>query len=104
MYTIKDLAIITRLSDRTLRNYLNLGVLNGEKKNGTWIFTPQQIQKFLENKMVKAATDAKRNALVFDFMANTWKKENAACMILDLQQDHSTSVMNFICEAVNKTI
>ena len=36
MYSLKDLSTMTMLSDRTLRNYLDAGILQGRKENGAW--------------------------------------------------------------------
>ena len=103
MYSIKELATITRLSDRTLRNYLESGILQGDKSTGMWRFTNEQVELFLQNDSVKSAIQAKNRAIVTDFMADTHKKENAICMIWDLPETDATAVMNFICNAVKGT-
>lgn len=41
MYTIKDLSMISGLTDRTLRTYLKMGVLVGEKADGSWRFSEE---------------------------------------------------------------
>ena len=43
-YSINDVAMITGLSTRTIRNYISLGFLSGEKVNGAWSFTDKQIE------------------------------------------------------------
>ncbi len=47
-YTIQDVALITGLTDRTLRNHLSQGNLMGEKKGGIWQFTLQQVNDFIK--------------------------------------------------------
>ena len=47
-YTLKDLSMICGLTDRTLRNYLKLGILTGEKQAGTWCFTEEHLDAFLK--------------------------------------------------------
>ena len=42
-YTIEDMAVFTGLTDRTLRNYLNEGRLTGEKVDGAWRFSPEDL-------------------------------------------------------------
>lgn len=39
MYTLKQLALITGLTERTLRNYLRSELLTGEKRDGKWYFS-----------------------------------------------------------------
>ena len=42
-YSVRQLAECTGLSDRTIRNYLASGILEGEKTEGSWRFTPEQV-------------------------------------------------------------
>ncbi|MGM8370207.1 helix-turn-helix domain-containing protein, partial (plasmid) [Clostridium perfringens] len=39
LYTIEDIAKMTRLTSRTIRNYLKDGILEGKKIGGQWRFT-----------------------------------------------------------------
>ena len=45
-YDLNDLALMTGFTTRTLRNYLTQGLLEGEKENGVWQFTPEQLDRF----------------------------------------------------------
>ena len=40
-YTINDIAMMTGLTTRTIRNYIKLGILNGEKEDGVWRFSAE---------------------------------------------------------------
>ena len=102
MYTIKELSLMSGLTDRTLRNYLKLGFLKGEKKEGVWYFSVDQVDAFFTQDVVVAAMESNRKALVFDFLANDKKDKNAACIILDLPEDDSGRVSSFFCDAVSK--
>ena len=53
LYTLGHLVMFTGLTDRTLRSYIKLGFLEGEKINGLWHFTPEQVEKFIENEAVR---------------------------------------------------
>ena len=75
MYTLKDLSVITGLTDRTLRTYIKMGILQGEKTDGVWSFSDEHIQMFFENNFARSAMQSKRNSLVFDFLAD--QKKNA---------------------------
>ena len=44
-YSVRQLAECTGLSDRTIRNYLASGILEGEKTEGGWRFTPEQVEE-----------------------------------------------------------
>ncbi len=102
MYKIKDVAMMMGLTDRTLRNYLKAGILQGTKEDGAWCFSEEQIDCFLQNNDVKAVLQAKKNGIVYDFMANRWKKDNNACIILDLPEENGEKTSNYICAEVNK--
>ena len=102
MYSLKDLSTMTMLSDRTLRNYLDAGILQGKKENGAWVFTSEQIKLFLQNDMVKSAIRTKKNAIVKDFIVNSKKKGNSVCLIWDLPDADPSKVGRFICDAAGK--
>lgn len=102
MYSLKDLSTMTMLSDRTLRNYLDAGILQGKKENGAWVFTSEQIELFLQNDMVKSAIRTKKNAIVKDFIVNSKKKGNSVCLIWDLPDAAPSQVGRFICDAAGK--
>ncbi len=42
-YTLNELATITGLTTRTLRNHLKSNILNGEKIDGIWQFTEEEL-------------------------------------------------------------
>lgn len=103
MYSINDVAVMTGLTTRTLRNYLNQDLLQGEKINGSWQFTAEQFCEFIRQPAVKAALQSKNRGQIFDFIADNRKPTNAACFVLDLVVDlaESNRVSAFFCEAVN---
>ena len=99
-FTINELAMFTSLSTRTLRNYLAAGFLNGDKVNGAWQFSPEQVQAFLENKAVQPAMLAKKNAIVFDFMGSKPDKQDKICTILDLTAKDAVNASMFFCQRI----
>ena len=48
-YTIGQVVMMTGLTDRTIRNYLALGFLEGEKQDGQWRFTAEQLEVFMRH-------------------------------------------------------
>jgi hypothetical protein len=85
-FTIDDLATMTMLSTRTLRNYIKLGFLEGEKPDGIWKFTEEEIGAFLKNDFVRQSIQSKKNGIVFDFMANDVKQDDMVCSIYDYNE------------------
>lgn len=45
-YTISELVMMTGLTDRTIRNYIASGILQGDKTDGCWRFTGEQVDGF----------------------------------------------------------
>lgn len=103
-YDINALAEITGFTTRTLRNYMNSGLLRGEKAKGVWRFSEEDVTAFFDQPAVRQSLGAKRNAMVFDFMADRWKRVNSACIILDfpVAREEAMEISDFFCRAVNE--
>ena len=101
LYLISHLTLITGLSDRTIRNYIASGILKGEKINGIWHFTPEEVDAFIKNPAVRPSIIAKNNSLVYDFMLNDSKKEEEACVILDLPKADIKETAEFFCYRIS---
>ena len=101
LYLISHLTLITGLSDRTIRNYIASGILKGEKINGIWHFTPEEVDAFIKNPAVRPSIVAKNNSVVYDFMLNDSKKEEEACVILDLPKCDIKETAEFFCYGIS---
>ena len=102
-YTINEVAMMTGLTTRTLRNYIKLGILKGEKIDGIWKFSAEDISGFISNPAVKPSIQAKKKSLVFDFLALDGKKTNEICTVLDLyvEREESEEICSFFCNKIN---
>ena len=102
-YTINDIATMTGLSTRTVREYMKLGFLSGEKENGVWRFTDEAVGSLFANSAVAPSIKAKRNALVYDFMLDEKKKIDELCAVLDLMAEGADAmdISGFFCSAIN---
>ncbi len=100
-YVISQLAMITGLSDRTLRNYIANGLLEGEKIKGAWHFTPKQVEAFVVHPEVRQSILIKNKSLVYDFLLDEYKKEDEACLILDLPGADQETIMETIALKIN---
>ncbi len=101
MYTINDIIQITGLSDRTIRSYISQKVLEGEKVDGAWRFSAEQLSAFLNDANVLPGIRAKKNALIYDFMIENRRREPEMCLMLDLPASDDEKVSGFFCEAIN---
>lgn len=82
-YSITDIALMTGLSDRTIRTYIKKGLLKGEKSDGIWIFSKEDINRFMNKNYVKQSVMIKNRALINDFIINNKKKDASICCIYD---------------------
>ena len=101
LYLISHITLITGLSDRTIRNYIASGILKGEKINGIWHFTPEEVDAFIKNPAVRPSIVAKNNSVVYDFMLNDSKKEDETCVILDLPKCDIKETAEFFCYGIS---
>ena len=102
-YNLNDLALMTGLTTRTLRNYLTQGFLQGEKTNGVWEFTEKELDQFFREPFVKEGLRIKRSSLVFDFMAERRKEKERSCVILDIpaSMKKGNKISAFFCDKMN---
>ena len=101
LYLISHLVLITGFTDRTIRNYIASGILKGEKINGIWHFNPEEVDAFIKNPAVRPSIIAKNNSAVYDFMINNGKKEEEACVILDLPKADIKETAEFFCYKIS---
>ena len=101
-YTIEDVVLMTGLSERTVRGHIAAGFLAGDKEDGKWRFTEEQLAAFFEHPAVKPGIHAKRNALVYDFMAAGAPAGRRMCVLVDLGPEESAAaVTEAACRAMN---
>ena len=96
-YVINHLVMFTGLTDRIIRSYIGSGILQGEKINGLWHFTPKQVDDFVRHPAVRSSILAKNNSLVYDFLLEDKKKKQEMCIILDIPYEDKKSVAEFFC-------
>ena len=100
-YTIADIVEITGLSDRTIRSYISQKVLEGEKIEGAWRFTSEQLSTFMNDRNVLPSIRAKKNAIIYDFLSDSHRREQELCLMVDLPGADSQAVSSFFCNAIN---
>ena len=101
-FTIKEVALMTGLSTRTIRNYITAGFLEGSKQDGVWLFNTEQLEKFIHNNAVKPAIIAKKNAIVYDFMGTKPHDIDKICIILDMNSNKAVEATTFFCKNISE--
>ena len=103
IYNLSELSIMSGFTTRTLRNYLNRGILKGKKVDGAWQFSAKEVGEFFEEPFVKEGFSIKMNSLVFDFLAERKKTESRTCVILDVPSSvlKGNEISAFFCDRMN---
>ena len=102
LFTVEDIAKMTSMTTRTIRNYLKDGILEGRKIGGQWRFTEENIKKFMDSGSVTKDFAVKIKQDVLDFIdgVNTdYTGEIQVCAIIDLYQEKGV-----VEEKKNKTV
>ena len=99
--SLSQLALITGLSDRMLRNHLASGILQGEKIEGKWVFTAEQIEEFVCHPAVRPGILAKQNAAVYDFLLENGKTACETCMVVDFPQCSKAEIARYFCSRIS---
>ncbi|MBO4916149.1 MAG: helix-turn-helix domain-containing protein [Oscillospiraceae bacterium] len=97
-FGIDDVALMTGLSTRTIRNYIADGFLSGDKSSGAWQFTAEQLDAFFRNKTVQPTLHSKKNAIVYDFIGQKPRGEDKMCVVLDLTSDSAKRASALFCK------
>ncbi len=101
VFNIEDMAMMTGLSTRTIRSYIASGFLSGDKSSGAWQFTAEQVDAFMQNKMVLPALRAKKNAIVYDFLRVPHKEQDMMCVVLDIPSDQANRASMLFCRNIS---
>ncbi|MBK1810701.1 helix-turn-helix domain-containing protein [Clostridium sp. YIM B02505] len=94
LYTVEDIANMTGLTTRTIRNYLKDGSLEGKKIGGQWRFNMKNIEKLFNNGNVSKDIQDDKKQQVLDFIdgVNTDMNGNIQiCTIVDYYCDNIES-------------
>ena len=101
-YSINELSTISGFTTRSLRNFIQMEFLKGEKFNGEWRFSLEQIEDFFSNPNIKEGIKSKNNSVVYNYLLN--KPENdKICFIVDLNltPNETKTLSEKICQMIN---
>ena len=101
-YSINELSTISGFTTRSLRNFIQMEFLKGEKFNGEWRFSLEQIEDFFSNTNIKEGIKSKNNSVVYNYLLN--KPENdKICSIVDLTltPNETKTLSEKICQMIN---
>lgn len=97
LYTVEDIAKMTGLTSRTIRNYLKDGRLKGKKIGVQWRFTEDNIKELFKDKDFSDSVEEAKNQIVFDFMSDKEVESLNICSVIDYPCESADKV-KVICE------
>lgn len=83
------------LSERTIRTYQKDGRLKGEKIQGQWVFSEEDLEEFFDDHYVKKSIEIKNHSLVDDFIENRYKLKAKLCSIYDIPVENECRAEQF---------
>ncbi|MCR4893271.1 MAG: helix-turn-helix domain-containing protein [Eubacteriales bacterium] len=103
-YDIKEVAMMSGMTDRTLRTYITMGLLRGEKVSGAWRFSAQELERFFSESWMREAMRTKRNSIVFDFLSDPSDRGERICVIVDRPSDRAdnSEISSFFCQKMQE--
>ena len=80
LYTVADVAQVTGMTSRTIRNYLKDGTLTGQKIGVQWRFTEDEIKKLFSR---QSPGQSSPSQIVRGFLGEQEWEKAAFCALLD---------------------
>ena len=81
LYTVADVARVTGMTSRTIRNYLKDGTLTGQKIGVQWRFTEEEIKKLFSRQMPGQSSPSQ---IVKGFLGEQERETPAFCVLMDV--------------------
>ncbi len=81
LYTVADVAKVTGMTSRTIRNYLKDGTLTGQKIGVQWRFTEDEVRKLFSRQQPGQSTPTQ---IVRGFLGVQEREQRTSCVLLDV--------------------
>lgn len=84
LYTVADVAELTGLTSRTIRNYLKDGTLRGKKIGVQWRFTEEDINRLFSEVDEAGKKVMHPEDVISDFLKETESETHKSCLVIDI--------------------
>jgi len=84
LYTVADVAELTGLTSRTIRNYLKDGTLRGKKIGVQWRFTEEDINRLFSEVDAAGMKILKPEDVISEFLKQTERGQAECCVVWDI--------------------
>lgn len=96
LYTVADVAEVTGLTSRTIRNYLKDGTLRGRKIGVQWRFTEADINRLFTEVKTESVKALYPGDVISDFMDNTVRSQTEGCLVIDFPYEKEEELQRYI--------
>lgn len=96
LYTVEDVAQMTGLTSRTIRNYLADGRLTGRKVGAQWRFTEKNIAAIFTDAGVRKDVRSAANSEVESFLKAQSRSTVSMCSVVDYPAESSDAVASLV--------
>nr|WP_295684830.1 helix-turn-helix domain-containing protein [uncultured Lachnoclostridium sp.] len=88
-YSRKEISQMTMLSERTIRTYQKDGRLKGEKIQGQWVFSEEDLEEFFDDYNVKKVLKLRiiRWLMILSKIVINLRQNSALSMIIQLKMN-----------------
>ena len=87
LFTINDVAALTSLTTRTIRNHLKDGSINGLKVGGQWRFRMSDIEDFTYHRNNRPEATQGLDSEIAEFLSTKEISDTSVCTIVDICAD-----------------
>lgn len=96
LYTVADVAEVTGLTSRTIRNYLKDGTLHGKKIGVQWRFTEEDINRLFFEVDTGGHKSVHPAEVISDFLKETEKERRESCFVWDIPFQEEADINRYI--------
>ena len=104
LFTVENIAEMTGLTSRTIRNYIADGRLKGRKIGSQWRFTEADIEALMSAPSVSRETVETKAGIVSDFLRPQQRDGVTICSVIDYPSaspEAPAAISEMICDAIN---
>ncbi|MBO5303653.1 MAG: helix-turn-helix domain-containing protein [Lachnospiraceae bacterium] len=96
LYTVADVAELTGLTSRTIRNYLKDGTLHGRKIGVQWRFTEADINRLFTESGAGVQKKQQPEDVISGFMENRAHQKKKGCLLVDIPFEKEEELSKYI--------
>ncbi len=103
LYSVEEIAEMTSVTTRTIRNYLRSGILKGTKIGGQWRFRQEDVTNMLNQENLLSDVRETSKRIVRDFLDEQYTpfaESVSVCTVADVActKEHAKQMSKTLCE------